>query len=177
MSAEESRGFPSKEWVKRMASLEDEHPWFGVGGLAGDAGLLKSASGEVTPELMDALDDERGAGRIVFARFLDLARRSLGLSLDRFAEEAAVDLEELVQVIEDHASPKPRTVFQIAKRLDVSPERLMELAGLIEPREETLEAGLRFAARSEATAQLSAEERVAFEEFVKVLVEKTDGER
>ena len=51
----------------------------------------------------------------------------------------------------------------------------MEVAGLTTPRPQVRHAALRFAARSESTAQLSRDEKDALEEFVKVLVETSDG--
>lgn len=178
MNNNEHRGFPSADWIREMAELEGRFPWFSVGGLASEAGLLGSngepASLPAAPSKATA--EEGGAGRIVFARFVDVARRSKGLSLEELAQMCAVDLQELVQVVEDYSAPSPRTVYRLARELDVPTEKLMELAGLVEPREETLEAGLRFAARSEPKVQLSEDERRAFEEFVKVLVEKSDVE-
>ena len=52
---------------------------------------------------------------------------------------------------------------------------LTEVAGLSKPRRAVSEAALRFAARSEPTAKLTKYEREAFEEFVKVLAEASDG--
>jgi HTH-type transcriptional regulator, competence development regulator len=77
----------------------------------------------------------------------------------------------------EEVQPSSRTVYQTAQALKLPANKLMELAGLTDARDEGLgRAALRFAARSEPTARLSKEEREAFEEFVRVLVESSDGE-
>lgn len=163
------------EWLRRMAAAEDKHPHISVGGLAADAGFLGPLGGEVGGRAVESLPAERPTSRIAFARFLDLVRRWKTLSLEALAEQADVELSDLVEIIDDHAQPSPRTVYQLSQVLEIPNERLMELAGLIQPREEVAEAAVRFAARSEPTVALSKDERDALEEFVKVLVEKTDA--
>lgn len=166
--------FPSGDWLRKMAAVEDEHDSISVGGLAADAGFLTPSSEE--EEVDEASTPiERTPSRIAFARFLDLARRWRKLTLESLAERANVDLSELVEIAEEYRQPSPRTVFQLARVLEIPNERLMELAGLIEPREEVARAAVRFAARSEPTVELSKEEHEALEEFVKVLVEKSDA--
>jgi transcriptional regulator with XRE-family HTH domain len=132
-----------------------------VGGFASDLGLLPSASTGV---------------QSAFSRLVEYARRKRGLSVERLATEADVDLESLVD-IETKASavPDARTVYQLATVLKLAPHTLMEVAGLTTPRPQIREAAVRFAARSESTARLSRDEQMALEEFVKVLVETSDG--
>lgn len=167
------RSSPSSDWLRNMAAAEDEHASFSVGGLAADAGFLGTtreprARATSTPT-------DRPPSRIAFARFVDLARRWKRLSLESLAEEADVELSELVEITEEYSQATPRTVYRLAHVLEVPDDRLMELAGLVEPREEVAEAAVRFAARSEPTVELSREEQDALEEFVKVLVEKSDA--
>lgn len=169
------RHSPDHEWLRRMAAAEDEHPHISVGGLAADAGFLGPQAGQEHDRGGESPAIERPTGRIAFARFLDLARRWRSLSLESLAERGNVDLSELVEIIEEHAQPSPRTVYQLSQVLEIPNETLMELAGLIQPREEVAEAAVRFAARSEPTVELSKDERDALEEFVKVLVEKSDA--
>jgi len=90
---------------------------------------------------------------------------------------AATILEgEIVEIeMYDETIPRVRTVFQLAKALKIPEGRLMEVAGLATPRPEISHAALKFAARSESTAKLTRNEREALEEFVKVLVEVSDG--
>ena len=52
----------------------------------------------------------------------------------------------------------------------------MELGGLMEQRDKSLEAAaVRFAANSEPTEQLTPSEKEALKEFVKVLAEYSEG--
>ena len=153
---------PSREWLRRMAEAEERCGSVTVGGLAADMGLVDGSSSVELPR--------------VFSRLVEFARRSRGLSVEALAQDADVELAELVAVEDAGKMPSPRTVFQLAKVLRLSTGKLMELAGLAEPKDVSLnQAALRFAARSEPTAKLSREEREAFEEFVKVLVEASDG--
>lgn len=150
----------SREWLLRVAEAEDRVSSFSVGGLAADVGWLDA--GSIAPAS-------------VFARFVELARRARNLTLEALAVRAEIDLAELVGITEAAQQPTPRTVYRLSQVLGVSTENLLELAGLAEPREELAEAALRFAARSEPTVELSEEERNALDEFVKVLVDKSDA--
>jgi transcriptional regulator with XRE-family HTH domain len=140
-----------------------------------DDGCLSVTGLAVRCGLMD------GAGRAeqerprVFGQFLEYARRKAGLSLEDLAKRARVPLGELLAIERDNADPTPRTLYQLSQALGLPFVKLQELAGLAEARDERLsEAALRFAARSEPTAQLSASEREAYEELIKVIVESTD---
>ena len=107
----------------------------------------------------------------VLGQLIEYTRRQLGLSLEELSRRASVDLGELLAIERDNATPTPRALYQLAQYLHLPLGKLQELAGLAEPRDDRLtEAALRFAARSEPTAQLSATEREAYEEFIKVLV-------
>lgn len=69
-----------------------------------------------------------------------------------------------------------RTVHELARVLGFPSAKLLELSGLVEPEDPTLvEVALRFAARSEPTAQLSPDEREAFEELARVLVDHSSA--
>jgi transcriptional regulator with XRE-family HTH domain len=152
---------PDRELLQRLGEFEDACCSISVGGMAADLGMLSSAHG----------DAQR-----VFARLIELARRKKSLSVEQLAEQANVDLSEIVEIERgDSIVPEVRTVFQLATVLDLPQERLMEVAGLAAPRPEVSHAALRFAARSESTAKLTPAESDALEEFVKVLVESTDG--
>lgn len=152
---------PNHEWLRRMADAEDQCASIAVGGLAEELGMFQALAGD-TPK--------------VFGRFIEYARRSRGLSVEALAKAADVELAEIVAIETEHdAVPAPRTVYQVATVLKLPPRTLTELAGLAKPRKALSDAAIRFAARSEPTTQLSDEEKEAFEEFVKVLVESSDG--
>ena len=71
-----------------------------VGGLASDFGMLGSAISDVQP---------------VFGRLIEYARRKHGLSIEKLAEEADVDLAAVVEIERnDRVLPEARTVYQLA---------------------------------------------------------------
>lgn len=150
---------PSCDWLLRAADIEDSCRSVSVGGLAADLGLLTSAVSNLKP---------------AFGRLIAYARRNQGLTVEKLAERADVDLAAIVEIeTDDRAVPEVRTVDQLAQALQLPPDKLMELAGLATPKPEISRAALKFAARSEPNAQLSETEREAYEEFVKVLAEES----
>jgi transcriptional regulator with XRE-family HTH domain len=155
--------FPADRGPFLDRATSEDDGCLSVAGLAVRCGLMAGAAG---------LEQERPR---VFGQFIEYTRRKAGLSLEGLAKRAGVSLGELLAIERDNAAPTPRTLYQLSQALGLPFEKLQELAGLAEPRDERLsEAALRFAARSEPTAQLSASEREAYEEFIKVLVESTD---
>jgi transcriptional regulator with XRE-family HTH domain len=161
MSQTRHEARPNREWLLKMADIEDTCRCVAVGGMAADLSLI---------EQVDSLS------QIVFGRLIEFARRARGLSVEQLANRADVDLDEIVAIECDEDSvPQPRTVYQLAQVLALPAGSLTEVAGLAKPRQQVSEAALRFAARSEPTTQLSKAEQQAFEEFVKVLAEASDG--
>ncbi len=152
---------PTMEQLLRMGEFEDSVRSIAVGGLACDLGFITPASGD---------------SHHVFGRLIDFARREQGLTVEQLSNAAGVEIEEILDIEREvKAVPLVRTVFQLAQVLKLPVGRLMEVAGLAQPRPEVNRAALRFAARSESTAKLSPAEKDAYEEFVKVLVESSDG--
>lgn len=162
MSNHEYSTQPDRDWTRRMADAEDRCTGVLAGGLASDVGLLRSGD-QMSPR--------------VFGQLIEFARRSRGLTPEQLASNADIELSELVAIERDEDFvPTPRSVFNLARELRLAAGKLMELSGLAERRDQTLsQAALRFAARSEPSAKLTKAEREAFEEFVKVLVEASDG--
>jgi transcriptional regulator with XRE-family HTH domain len=113
--------------------------------------------------------------RIAFGRLVNLLRRQRGLSIEKLAEEATLDVGELVSIEDDlRYVPEPRTIYQLAQTFHVSQKSLMQLAGLTMARDTSLrQEAVRFAARSESVQALTADERVALEAFVAVLSRRT----
>ena len=152
---------PNEAWLRQAADLEDQYGPVSVGGMAQKLGMLKTSNAKL-------------AG--VFGRFVEFARREKQLSVEEFADQASVELAELVTLERDpDAQPRPRTVHKLAAFLNLPVGPLMELAGLAEARDSNMgTAALRFAARSETNAQLNPQEHQAYEEFIKVIVEASD---
>lgn len=153
----------TKAWCLRMAELE------------GDAEI---GAGEFAADPMfdgDSLAAEDGEEpNIAFGRFVRLMRRDRGLTIEKLAEETDIDVSEIVEIEDDtHHKPELRTVYQLANYFRVNRAKLMQVAGLTVPNDNSLvEESVRFAARSESVAQLTPEERAALVAFVSVLSEK-----
>ena len=162
MNEKKIKNRPSREWLLKMANLEDSLPSVAVGGMAEEMGMLPSG-GSDHPK--------------VLSRLVELARRKIGYSIEKLAEVARVDLGELVRIEDDDEyQPSVRTVYQIAQTLKLPAEKLLELAGLVAPNsgKDLNDAAILFAARSETNAKLTRAEKDALDEFVKVLVEGSD---
>ncbi len=154
----------TKDWCNRMAQLEADSE-IGAGLVAIDPvfdGEAATAFGPV---------DETN---IAFGRFVRLMRRARRLTLEKLAEEADVDVVELVAIEDDsHHKPEVRTVYQLANYFRLPRANLLQVAGLTAPKDQGLVAeAVRFAARSDPLAELAPQEREALEAFVAVLSEQ-----
>ncbi len=155
----------TKEWCLKMAQLEDDSE-IGAGMIAIDPVF----DGEQATQEAS----EQSEPSIAFSRLLRLMRRNQGLSVEKLAEDAKIEMEELVGIEEDaHFRPKVRTVYQIANYFQLSQANLLQVARLTTPRDPRLaEEAVRFAARSEPVVALTPEERAALDAFVAVLSER-----
>ena len=147
-----------REWLLSKAEQED--------------GCMVSVGGLVAAlELAHQVPNIDAPMKVVFSRFLQLARRDRKLSLDQFAEKVDVDLAELLKIdAEEQYTPSPRTVHQIASFLNVPAQKLMAVAGLLRVKDLQFQTeSLRFAARSEPVESLSPEEHSVYEEYVTYL--------
>ena len=155
----------SQEWCMRMAQLEGDAE-IGAGRLAIDPVF----DGETASVV--AGDDE--GPNIAFGRFVSLMRRRRGLSLEKLADDANVDMTDLVEIERDpHHKPELRTAYQLANYFNVPRSSLLQVAGLTEPKNARLfDEAVRFAARSEPMTALTPEEGAALESFVAVLSEQ-----
>lgn len=149
-----------KEWCLNMAALEGDAE-ISAGSLAIDPIF----DGDVLP---DEAPEELS---IAFGRFVRLMRRDKGLSIEKLADDADIDIGDLVSIEDDtHYKPDPRTVYQLANVFGVPRAKLLEISGLTIPRDENLfEEAMRFAARSDPMVELTVEERAALDAFVSVL--------
>lgn len=152
----------SKDWCLRMAQREGDAE-IGAGRLAIDPVF----DGEHIPT------DVEGPN-VAFGRFVNLMRRQQGMSLEQLAVDADVDMADLVEVESDpYHRPELRTACQLASYFKVPQAGLMQVAGLAAPKDARLfDEGVRFAARSKSTAELTPEEGAALEAFVAVLSEQ-----
>ena len=155
----------SKDWCLRMAQHEGDAE-IGAGRLAVDPAF----DGERIPA---DVGEEEGPN-VAFGRFVNLMRRQRGMNLEQLANDADVDMGDLVEIESDpYHRPELRTTYQLASYFKVSQAGLMQVAGLAAPKDARLfDEGVRFAARSESTAALTPEEGAALEAFVAVLSEQ-----
>lgn len=153
----------TEDWCLQMAQLEGNGE-IGAGVLAIDPVFEGAPSAIATSE-------ETG---IAFSRFVQFARRDRGLSVEKLAENADVEVLELVSIEENSLhKPELRTVYQLANYFGVQRTRLLQVAGLTAPTDSNIKnEAVRFAARSEPVTALTPEERSAFIAFVSVLSEK-----
>lgn len=152
----------SKEWCMHMAQLEGDTE-IGAGRLAIDPIFDEGDS--------LAVDCEDEVRNIAFGLLINLMRRQRGVSLEQLATEADVTVEELFEIEKDpNYKTSLRTLYQLANYFGISRSGLIHVAGLTTRKNAclTLEA-VRFAARAEATAELTPEESAALEAFVTVL--------
>jgi transcriptional regulator with XRE-family HTH domain len=147
-----------KEWLLLNAA-EDNNGSVSVGGLAHTLGLRESSH------------DVDWITQAAFARLVELRRRQQGLTVEALAAKADLELADLMGIEDGTAvTPEPRTVFKLAQALELPPQRLMQLSGLTESRDDGFaKAALRFAARSKPVDQLSKEEHDALAELVKIM--------
>ena len=165
-----------KEWCIRMAQIEGDAE-IGAGRLAVDPVF----DGETIPavagdgEGSNAWNEAHEVGHgLAFGRFVRLMRRQRGLTLEKLADDADVEMAVLVEIENDpHHKPELRTAYQLANYFEVPRSGLMQVAGLTAPKDARLfDEAVRFAARSEPTAELTPEESAALEAFVAVLSEQ-----
>jgi HTH-type transcriptional regulator, competence development regulator len=153
----------NEEWCLNMARLEGDAE-IGVGAFAFD------------PIFDGELIEQRKHDEpvVAFGRFVRLMRRRRNMDIEKLADTADIDIEELVSIEDDpHFRPEVRTVYQLSMFFDLPRESLLQIAGLTRPKDDRIyQEAVRFAARSEPVAALTPEEREALEAFVAVLNEK-----
>lgn len=154
----------SETWCREMATMEADAE-VSAGILSRDPTFSAMPHSE-----HDKADDTR----LAFGRFVNLMRRQRGLSMEKLAEDAELDIGEVLSIEEDaQYDPGPRTIYQLASTFDVSHQRLLQLSGLAETRDEQfVDQMVRYAARSENIATLNAAEQAALDGFISALSEK-----
>ena len=148
----------SKQWFEKSARIEgDSAVGAGLPAFAFSSPSPEQDAGYVAAEL-----------RVAFGRFVALMRRQRRWSIEQLAQKADVDAAELITIEEDlRYIPEPMTVYNLAQIFQTPEVSLYELAGLTKSKDPTFaQAAIRFAAKSESIAKLTAEEQAALESFV-----------
>jgi len=98
-----------RNWLAKRAEQEERH-FISVGGLISRVGSLQ--------EVGQAAGSGFEVTQLAFVRLLRLARRERRLSLAQLADQADIDLIEVVNLEMGRTSPpSPRTVYQLASLL------------------------------------------------------------
>jgi transcriptional regulator with XRE-family HTH domain len=157
----------SKEWFMKNLDKEDK--------------AIVSA-GSFSCSKLDALNEmaqrcaEKETGAVVpaFGRLISLSRRNKGLTLEKLADQARIDLDELVSIEQVPSYvPEPRTACQLAKVLNLPEEKVLELSGNTISRDQKLkDEAVKFVASAQSLDKLSRDEKRALEDFVKQLSKK-----
>ena len=154
----------TKDWCSRMAHLESDEE-IGTGLLAS----LDSAidAGTLTLPHRASFEDHN----IAFGRLIQLMRRNVGYSIESLAENANIDIEEIIEIEEsNHCRPDIRTVYQLANVFKLPRANLLKVAGLLEAQNDSLyKEAVRFAARSEPVSKLTVQEKEALDAFILIL--------
>lgn len=151
----------TKEWCLKMAQIE-ANAEIGAG--------LHSIDPIFDGDVVSGDNASHDTG-IAFGRFVRLMRRNNGLTLEKLAEDADLDISELMEIEDDsHHRPELRTVYQLANFFRIPRNNLLQVAGLVMSKNDNIATeAVRFAARSESVAALTQQELLALEEFVSVL--------
>ena len=154
----------SKEWCLKKAHNEGTSD-VGAGALAFiPAPEVEAKSCSSTPV---------NGVRLAFGLFIQQMRRKNGLAIEDLAEQADIDLTELINIERTTCTPEPRTIHQLSNSFNIETKKLLQLSGLVELKEPELEQeALLFAASSSSIDKLSKDEARALENFVSVLSEK-----
>jgi transcriptional regulator with XRE-family HTH domain len=156
----------AREWFERKAKLEGDFE-VAAGILARDPSP-EEATTRPSPET----DLET---RFAFGALVEAMRRKSGLTMEKLAEKASIDVGEIRNIERDaHYRAEPRTVYQLARTFGLPNKALLQLSGNAAANDAGMhEHAMRFAARSgESVQNLSREEKRALEEFIAYLAKQ-----
>lgn len=155
------------EWLNRKLEKADDAT-AGAGGTSFDELKKNVERRTVTPSVIAAAQSE--LGKVV--RFV---REKKGMSRRELADLAKLSDEEIeaIETRRDYA-PSLRAIIYLADALDLSRDRLKELAGYVAKKPETTEHSTqyKFAANSKAVDTVSDEQYEAVRALVEILSEK-----
>jgi len=123
--------------------------------------------------VMTAKDPETGGMRHAFRLFVQMLRRRHGLTVDKLAQRADIDRDEIVAMERNNGyRPSPLTLHKLCDVFGIPERRMLALAGAIKEAPRGLsERASGFAAQSESFADLTREEKRELDEFVRFLKE------
>jgi len=148
----------TQEWCLHMSSLEE--------GSTPGSGLLAMRPTVAKPE-----NERNEETRIVLSKYINMARRSRGISVEELADSIEVDISELLSIENNiFHQPAVRTIWKLSEYFDVSQHKLMMISGLTKTRNDELEEeAVRYAARSASVNELSDVEKIALDSIAAIL--------
>jgi len=153
----------TKKWCLAMAQLESDSE------VAAGVAAFDPIPGEHSEAQVSST--EADAAQVAFGSFVQLLRRRWNLSIEELAQQADLDLVELVSIEkEPHYRPEPRTVHNLAMLFKLPAKPLLALSGnAVVKNPQFRQEAVRFAARAGSISKLTPEENAALERFVKFL--------
>jgi len=123
--------------------------------------------------VMTARDPEMDGMRYAFRLVVQMLRKRHGLTVDKLAQRADVEREEIVAMERNNGyRPSPLTLHKLCQFFGIPERRMLVLAGAIrETPQDFTERASGFAAQSESFAGLTKEEKKVLDEFVQFLKE------
>ena len=123
--------------------------------------------------VMTARDPEVGGVQHAFRLFVQMLRRRHGLTIDKLAQRADIDRDEIVTMERNNGyRPSPLTLHKLCSVFGIPERRMLVLAGAIkETPQGFAERASGFAAQSESFTGLAKEEKKVLDEFVQFLKE------
>ena len=123
--------------------------------------------------VMTAKDPEVGGMGHAFRLVVQMLRRRHGLTIDKLAQRADIDRDEIVAMERNNGCrPSPLTLHKLCNLFGIPERRMLVLAGALKDVPQGFsETASRFAAQSESFAGLTKEEKKAVDELVQFLQE------
>ncbi|NQT11997.1 MAG: helix-turn-helix domain-containing protein [Planctomycetes bacterium] len=123
--------------------------------------------------VMTAKDPEVGGMRHAFHLVVQMLRRRHGLTVDKLAQRADIDRNEIIAMERNSAyRPSPLTLHKLCSVYKIPEKRMLVLAGAVKATPQGFsERASGFAAQSESFAKLTREEQKVLDEFVQFLKE------
>ncbi len=121
--------------------------------------------------VMTTGDPEVSPLRQAFHLCMQMLRRKQSLTIDQLAARTGIERGELVSMERNPGyRPSPLTLHKLSCFYDIPEKRLLVLAGAVRDVPQAFcEQASRFAAQSESFTNLTAEEKKALDEFLRVL--------
>jgi HTH-type transcriptional regulator, competence development regulator len=153
----------SKKWLLKAALKEDKMPVS-----AGAFTFDMVANDAEEKQMMVA---EESCTYLSFGRLINLRRRERGLTLESLAEMVSIDLDELVGIEQmSGCTPEPRTVCQLAEVLKLPEQRLVQLSGCVEKKDEVVtNQTVCFEVPNNASETLSREQKQILDSYIRYL--------